>query len=479
MVHLSRNGTKWISGMIQRTAIKRTDYRPPPAGQLLVPGVCAPPLTHRTLYGGKEGTDTSFYDNSVEKYAQMNIRTVTLQEMMDFGRDNSKGDSAKLVSSANFLQHEMPIRLARRLMDLQLLPFVVVSNPHIHSVYRAYHTAFNALRKMKLVRSVEDNLEFTNVLKRMVDEHAPMVTALANGVRECRSKPMVGEKLEMDGFLDNMLRSRISRRVLAEQHISLNTRREGYVGVICTDLSVEQAVRYNVRRTKDVTMQTYGVVPDISIEGDLDTRVPYLPAHLDYMLFELLKNACRATVEHSMQSQHPGCTPQALQMADTRISLPKVRVRICDGSDNNVTVKISDQGGGIEPSMLDNIWRYGFTTVVDPASEENDVFGLSSALPDGPPGAMNLGAMIGGQGGGFSTTADLRNPMAGLGFGLPLSRLYAQYFGGDLHIVPISGMNLMIACRMVSHRAECDDNDLQRVGRLLESLTIGTYVISI
>ena len=66
-----------------------------------------------------------------------------------------------------------------------------------------------------------------------------MLDALASGLRECSSKPIVGEQLkvcldvfwrstfgqqpleQLDGFLDNMLRSRISRRVIAEQHINL------------------------------------------------------------------------------------------------------------------------------------------------------------------------------------------------------------------------------------------------------------------
>ncbi len=42
---------------------------------------------------------------------------------------------------------------------------------------------------------------------------------------------------------------------------------------------------------------------------------------------------------------------------------------------------------------------------------------------------------VGGSGG-----ADMNNaPLAGFGFGLPMSRLYARYLGGDLSIVSVEG----------------------------------------
>lgn len=52
-----------------------------------------------------------------------------------------------------------------------------------------------------------------------------MLDALAAGLRECNSKAFVGPKLQLNSFLENMLTSRISRSVLAEQHINLHNRR--------------------------------------------------------------------------------------------------------------------------------------------------------------------------------------------------------------------------------------------------------------
>jgi hypothetical protein len=66
---------------------------------------------------------------------------------------------------------QLPKRLARRLMDLQFLPYIVVTNPHIKTVYDAYYHAFNTLIALKPVETAEENEEFTALLMRLVDEH--------------------------------------------------------------------------------------------------------------------------------------------------------------------------------------------------------------------------------------------------------------------------------------------------------------------
>lgn len=35
--------------------------------------------------------------------------------------------------------------------------------------------------------------------------------------------------------------------------------------------------------------------------------------------------------------------------------------------------------------------------------------------------------------------SDFKAPMAGFGYGLPISRLYARYFGGDLKLISMEG----------------------------------------
>jgi len=44
--------------------------------------------------------------------------------------------------------------------------------------------------------------------------------------------------------------------------------------------------------------------------------------------------------------------------------------------------------------------------------------------------------------------SEQRNPIAGKGFGLPLSRLYAQYFGGGLDLVSMEGYGTDVFLRL-------------------------------
>ena len=69
-------------------------------------------------------------------------------------------------------------------------------------------------------------------------------------------------------------------------------------------------------------------------------------------------------------------------------------------------LQVSDEGGGIPRSGLPRIWTYLYSTANSPLSDM-DVEGEGEDSPA---------------------------VLAGYGYGLPLSRLYARYFGGDLQV---------------------------------------------
>ena len=46
------------------------------------------------------------------------------------------------MQSANYVRHELAVRIAHRIRDLQALPFVVMTNRNLEEVYEKYWTAF-------------------------------------------------------------------------------------------------------------------------------------------------------------------------------------------------------------------------------------------------------------------------------------------------------------------------------------------------
>ena len=88
-------------------------------------------------------------------------------------------------------------------------------------------------------------------------------------------------------------------------------------------------------------------------------------------------------------------------------------VRAIKGHED-VTIRVSDQGGGIPRRKTDLLFEYLYTTAPTPQL-------LSSC---DMPGNFGMGTPA---------------PIAGHGYGLPLSRLYARYFNGDLTLSSIEG----------------------------------------
>ncbi len=179
-------------------------------------------------------------------------------------------------------------------------------------------------------------------------------------------------------FLDRFYISRVGIRMLIAQHLALcEQQAPGYVGIVCRTTSPKQIADAAIHDATYVCDRTLGITPDVIIKGQTGLNFPYVPMHLHHILFELLKNSMRAVVEkHGIDSE-----------------LPPIELIISDGANNeDVCIKISDQGGGIIRSKTMKIYDYFYTT--SPQQFEN----LSAA--------------------DFSVDS----PMSGLGYGLPLSR---------------------------------------------------------
>lgn len=342
-----------------------------------------------------------------------------------------------LFSSANFTLDLLPIRLAHRIQALQNLPFIVVSNPNISKIYNTYLHSLSTLLPWgnRKISTLEDEIQFTSVLSDLVDTHANTIPILARGFLECRK--YVNSK-EATVFLDEHLRARIGTRLIAEQHIALHISSQphsteydngdiglsSYIGVIDTALEPASTIDSCGNFVSDICEYKYGVRPTWIIDGEPSTTLAYVPVHLEYIVTEILKNAFRATVECG--SKEPVIITIAAEpntsgtSQEGKTSKLEKLIEPLNESAPGVTIRIRDRGGGIDPNILPNIYSYSFTTF----SEDDDFPGTSTSMD----ALTTISNLSGGQ-----------SSIAGLGYGLPLSRAYSEFFGGSISIESLWG----------------------------------------
>jgi Mitochondrial branched-chain alpha-ketoacid dehydrogenase kinase/Histidine kinase-, DNA gyrase B-, and HSP90-like ATPase len=371
--------------------------------------------------------------------------------------------------------------LAHRIQALRNLPFIVVSNPNISKIYNYYLHSLSTLLpyKEKKISTLEDEIRFTEVLADLVQTHSNTIPILARGFLECRKYI---NPTEITRFLDEHLRARIGTRLIAEQHIALHFSSQphsepfqqddstsatshdssSYIGVIDTTLQPASIVNSCGAFVSEICELKYGVRPSWVIDGEPSITFAYVPVHLEYIITELLKNAFRATVE-SGRSQEPvvitiaaepgSCTPKPSVKSTSKTELdvsepvPELGrhndAPILPFSDSapGVTIRIRDRGGGISPEVLPKIWSYSFTTFAD----DEDFPGSSPTLSGSGSSNCNITNSgmdalnaISGVGIGVGN-AGIGSSIAGLGYGLPLGRAYAEYFGGGIAVQSLYG----------------------------------------
>lgn len=99
---------------------------------------------------------------------------------------------------------DVSLRIAHRIRDMQKLPYVVVTNPHMSEVYDLYYTAFDTFRKVKEIKTLDDNDQFCKTIRSMLKAHLTVIPKLAMGILE--STGLMDSK-KLDEFMNTILRS--------------------------------------------------------------------------------------------------------------------------------------------------------------------------------------------------------------------------------------------------------------------------------
>jgi len=395
--------------------------------------LCCSRSMHTTqfqLYGGKLqdnhlDSETLHY---LDVYSRYNPAPISIKHLLDHGR------SAGTEDSFLFLRKEIPTRLANMIMELKLLPNSLMEQRECQQIYHDYIRSFKEMMLYDKLSSKSDTHDkFTDSLQNIRMRHVDTVPNMAQAVlrmnKNLRMQDGVTDTIQY--FLDRLYTNRISIHMLISHFQSLHgikANSEGLVGTIdpkCDLLSVADQA-YNaasllcdseyfdhpqlISRAVDTTDQ------NIDTQGRV-TAV-YVPSHLHHILFEVFKNAMRASCEWAEKNESD--------------SIPFIRLRIYQTAED-ITLKISDRGGGISRRTKRKVFNYMYSTASEKVSYDG----------------------IGGGSYGVGISASTL-PMHGLGYGLPLSRLYARYFRGDIKVASVDGFgtDVYVYLQRLSHLAQ-------------------------
>uniref|UniRef100_A0A8C1M7S6 Protein-serine/threonine kinase n=1 Tax=Cyprinus carpio TaxID=7962 RepID=A0A8C1M7S6_CYPCA len=331
----------------------------------------------------------------VDRFSKYSPTPLSMKQFIDFGSAN-----ACEKTSFVFLRQELPVRLANIMKEIDFLPDKMLSTPSLKLLQSWYAQSLMELVDF-LEKDPDDKIiltKFTETLINVRNRHNNVVPTMAQGVLEYKEAfgvdPVTNQNVQY--FLDRFYMSRISTRMLMNQHSKCSGHllktwpSPTWADSRCVSLFLSLDAYESAKMLCD---QYYLTSPEVEIkqvnfEGPSDLiHIVYVPSHLYHMLFELFKNAMRATVETHETSLH----------------LPPIKVKVSLGRED-LTVKMSDRGGGVPLRKIERLFSYMYSTAPSPVAENG------------------------------------RNaPLAGFGYGLPISRLYAKYFQGDLQLYSMEG----------------------------------------
>ena len=202
------------------------------------------------------------------------------------------------------------------------------------------------------------------------------------------------------------------------------------IGEVFLRCNAKEVVEECWNRAIGLAKEAYGIscaLPSLRLEGHLDATFPYILSHLQYVVGELLRNSIQAVVENRK---------------DLHGAPPPVEVLVCEAPQHCI-LRISDQGGGIPRDIMPDLWSFSkgprsnarlknLSQVPRMAAtmQELEFPASSPVTSDNAKKRVYDGSL---------SSLTSRPPNLRLGIGLPMSRVYAEYWAGSLELHNLEG----------------------------------------
>jgi pyruvate dehydrogenase kinase 2/3/4 len=323
---------------------------------------------------------TKFLIKEIFNYSNKIEKKIKLRTLLDY--DFKKNTSFKLAFKEDLLT-----RLAKRTVEIENLPYGLSKMSSVNEISDWYLKSFEDLYNFNNFNNDDEMLE---MLKNIYNRHVDTNDKMSEGFKQFNKNLSdrynghlpFGNFEKLNLALDEFYTNRLSVRLLIDQYINYDNPKENYVGIINKKTSPIQIINNAVVDARDLCRMNYGESPDIIIKEINNPTICYIPSHLYYVMFEIIKNSLQATVENNQD-----------------------KVEIIISGTEDLMIKVSDRGKGIKYNDLEKIWYYSYTT-----SEYNDRIDLQR-----------------------------NRSMGGCGFGLPISRSLINFLDGDLTLMSMNG----------------------------------------
>jgi len=323
--------------------------------------------------------------SSTIKYFSKKTPSLVSLNLLNYYGD--KRNHKNLLRQSDFLKNELLIRLSQRVVDLINLPYGLPKITPIRDVINLYSNSFKKIHEFPDIIDNKKIIQaFTKLVSVIKKDHSNIDQSIALGLKQLH--PSIIDYPLLNNELDKFFLSRISIRLLISHQESIVFNNENFI----QNINIVKVFNDCISNMNSLCFQLYNEEPNIlfDIKDPLkNINIKYVPSYIYYPIIEILKNSIVAHAKHNKLSE-------------------PIRITVSE-TDNSIYIKISDLGNGFHFDYIPRVLSYSYTTS---DLDYIDNFKQMQNLPI----------------------------ISGFGFGLPLAKIYCQYFGGDLIINPMENL---------------------------------------
>ncbi len=337
--------------------------------------------------------------NRIYDYSLKKIKPLKFKNLIDTNFKNPKS----IVLSGKYLHNELPIRLSHRITDLNNLPFGLSHNHSINKIREWYVLSFCDLVNFSEPNNTDECVKFGNLINNIYERHSATMVVMSKGILELKNENKISDINcpNIQSLLNRFYKNRLEIRILLQQYLNL-CNNPNNKSLIENNIKLESIITDAVNNIKlvcdfnhiELDLNNIIKIKSMSLIASNEIKVIGLSNYLYYIFFELIKNSVDAVNRKYKLS--------------LKNYEPLIEIKIIEIDDDNIIIRIYDNGVGIKESDLDKVWFYSYSTnPIDPKEiiERSD----------------------------YNNSA----PLSGYGYGLPISELYLQFFNDNKYNIKI------------------------------------------